>query len=140
GPRPVPRRCGPSLRVDPGLEGGVVRVTANTAGAGERVTATVLDGTREVATASATSGSPMSIRVPNAHKWSPADPFLYGLRVRLASGDSVDSYFGMRRIAVKADSSGARRLFLNGEEIFQLGLLDQGWWPDGLYTAPTDAA
>jgi hypothetical protein len=137
---PVPSRYVTSLRIDPDLDGGVVRVTATAAGAPERVTATVLDGAREVASGSGTIGSAISIRLGNAHKWSPADPFLYGLRVRLASGDTVDSYFGMRSIAVRADDSGARRLFLNGEPIFQLGLLDQGWWPDGLYTAPTDAA
>jgi hypothetical protein len=60
--------------------------------------------------------------------------------VELASGDRVESYVGMRKIAVAKDSAGINRLFLNGEPVFQLGLLDQGYWPDGLYTAPTDAA
>src|SRR5206468_12495814 len=68
------------------------------------------------------------------------DPHLYNLRVRLATGDTVDSYFGMRKIAVQPDASGVKRLFLNGRPLFEYGLLDQGWWPDGLYTAPTDAA
>src|SRR4029453_14045491 len=71
--------------------------------------------------------------------WSPDDPFLYNLRIRYGS-DEVQSYFGMRSIAVRADASGVRRPFPNGKPLFQLGLLDQGWWPDGLYTAPTDEA
>jgi len=77
--------------------------------------------------------------MPSAHRWSPEDPFLYNLRVRMGD-DDVRSYFGMRSIAVRADAAGVRRLFLNGQPRFQFGLLDQGWWPDGLYTAPTDEA
>jgi 3-keto-disaccharide hydrolase/glycosyl hydrolase family 2 len=136
----VPRYHVSGLRIDPDLEGGLVKVAVGTDGrdaAAGRVTVTVLDGTREVGTA---DGPTASIRIPTPHKWSPADPFLYRLRVRLASGDEVESYFGMRSIAVRADAAGVRRLFLNGEPLFQLGLLDQGWWPDGLYTAATDEA
>lgn len=76
--------------------------------------------------------------------WSPEDPFLYDLTVRLVGdGDPVDevtSYFGMRKIAVATDAGGVNRLFLNNEPVLMLGPLDQGWWPDGLYTAPTDEA
>jgi hypothetical protein len=127
------------LRIDPDLDGGVVNVSVGSEGrpATARVTISVLDGTRVVATA---DGPTAAIRIPNVHKWSPSDPFLYGLRVRLSTGDEVDSYFGMRSIAIRADAAGARRLYLNGEPLFQFGLLDQGWWPDGLYTAPTDEA
>jgi hypothetical protein len=127
------------LRIDPDLDNGSVHVAVDTneAPAGGRVRVSVLDGTREVAAA---DGAAVTIRVPSAHRWSPADPFLYNARVRLSTGDEVGSYFGMRSIAVRADASGARRLFLNGEPIFQFGPLDQGWWPDGLYTAPTDDA
>jgi hypothetical protein len=127
------------LRIDPDLDRGLVNVSVGTDGrqGTGRVTITVLDGAREVGSA---DGPTAAIRIPAVHKWSPADPFLYKLRVRLASGDDVEGYFGMRSIAVRADASGARRLFLNGEPLFQFGLLDQGWWPDGLYTAPTDEA
>ncbi len=135
----VPRWHVSGLRIDPDLDRGLVRVSVGTEGreTAGRVAVTVLDGTREVATV---DGPTVSVPIPTPHKWSPADPFLYRLRVRLASGDDVESYFGMRSIAVRADSSGVRRLFLNGEPLFQFGLLDQGWWPDGLYTAPTDEA
>jgi len=99
----------------------------------------VREGGREVATV---VGAPAlgPLPIPNPHKWSPADPFLYTVQVSLASGDEVESYFGMRSIAVRKDAAGVNRLFLNGEPLFQFGLLDQGWWPDGLYTAPTDEA
>src|SRR6185436_5708425 len=103
----------------------------------------VRESGREVARAGGNdigSLSPTTITLPAVHKWSPSDPFLYTLHVSLNSGDEVGSYFGMRSVAVRADAKGVRRLFLNGEPLFQLGLLDQGWWPDGLYTAPTDAA
>ena len=126
------------LRIDPDLDRGVVRVSVGTEGSGRgRVTVAVLDGTREVGRA---EGPTATIAIPRAHRWSPADPFLYNLRVSLDSGDVVESYFGMRSTVVKRDANGVPRLFLNGEPIFQFGLLDQGWWPDGLYTAPTDEA
>ncbi len=127
------------LRIDPDLDRGTISVSVGSGGrqGSGRVIVSVLDGSRVIATA---DGPTVSIPLPNARKWSPSDPFLYGLRVRLESGDEVDSYFGMRSIAVKADAAGARRLYLNGEALFQFGLLDQGWWPDGLYTAPTDEA
>jgi len=76
--------------------------------------------------------------------WSPGDPFLYDLDVRLGSIDEpldrVGSYFGARQIGTARDTDGHLRLTLNGDPLFHLGLLDQGWWPDGLYTAPTDEA
>lgn len=77
--------------------------------------------------------------------WSPDDPFLYDLEVILLDGDStvvdrVSSYVGMRSVSVGEAEDGHMRLFLNGEPLFQIGLLDQGWWPDGLYRAPTDEA
>ncbi|MFB8026696.1 AbfB domain-containing protein [Streptomyces sp. NPDC056465] len=85
-----------------------------------------------------------SVPVPDARRWSPDDPFLYDLKVQLrnASGatvDTVTSYFGMREIGTKK-VNGVLRPTLNGEFVFQVGTLDQGFWPDGLYTAPTDAA
>ncbi len=77
--------------------------------------------------------------------WSPDSPFLYDLVVTItdAEGNELDrltSYFGMREIEMRPDEHGVPRMFLNGEPVFQYGPLDQGWWPDGLYTAPTDEA
>ncbi len=76
--------------------------------------------------------------------WSPDDPFLYDLKVELLDGDrvvdTVESYFGMRKIEIGKGPDGKTRMLLNGEAVFQVGFLDQGWWPDGLYTAATDEA
>lgn len=83
------------------------------------------------------------IRIPHARHWSPGDPFLYDVELVLTSGgkqDVVKSYFGMRKVEVRKSSDGFDRIFLNHEPIFLHGPLDQGWWPDGLYTAPTDEA
>ncbi|MHA1918312.1 MAG: glycoside hydrolase family 2 protein [Promethearchaeota archaeon] len=87
----------------------------------------------------------ISVQIKNPELWSPSNPFLYDLKISLENEkgeiiDEVKSYFGMRKIAVKADSQGIPRIELNNKFIFQYGLLDQGWWPDGLYSAPNDEA
>ena len=118
----------------------VLRVRATGAATDERVRITARAGRETVAEAEGPVGQAFTLPLPMPHLWSPDDPFLYDLSVRLASGDSVSSYFGMRKIAVARDSVGVLRLFLNNRPLFQYGPLDQGWWPDGLYTAPTDEA
>ena len=84
------------------------------------------------------------LNLPGPHLWSPDDPFLYDLKVTLKDGnkilDSVSSYFGMRKIALRKDDQGFTRMALNDQCIFEIGTLDQGFWPDGIYTAPTDEA
>ena len=89
-------------------------------------------------------GNPVRIELQKPRAWSPSDPFLYNVVVRLYDKggviDQVQSYFAMRKIEVKKDKSGINRLFLNNKPLFQYGPLDQGWWPDGLYTAPSDKA
>lgn len=100
----------------------------------------------EVATVSETpSITPsMTVRLRDPKPWSPEHPFLYGLRVRLLDGDQamdeVRSYFGLRKVSLGKDAKGFTRILLNNEPLFQYGPLDQGFWPDGLYTAPTDEA
>lgn len=95
------------------------------------------------------ANAPMRLKAPNAELWTPDSPRLYDLNVELAVPgsdesrkvvDSVDSYFGMRSVELRKADDGFNRLFLNGEPVFNLGPLDQGWWPDGLYTAPSDEA
>ena len=137
---PVPAAYISSLELVPDAATGTVsvRVVPSTAGAGvARVSA--LEGSRVVAETSGTAGEPLVLRIPAAKLWSPESPFLYALRVRLGR-DEVRSYVGIRTLAVARDAAGVNRLFLNGKPLFQYGLLDQGWWPDGLYTAPTDEA
>ena len=89
-------------------------------------------------------GSPLVVRIQNPTLWTPETPHLYDLKVEIVRAgrviDSVDSYFGMREVSLGKCERGFTRLMLNGKFVFQHGLLDQGWWPDGLYTAPTDEA
>lgn len=81
----------------------------------------------------------MTIKIPNRISWSPENPFLYQMKITMGM-DHVESYFAMRKIAVVKDNEGIPRLQLNNENYFQNGVLDQGYWPDGLYTAPSDEA
>ena len=87
--------------------------------------------------------SPMEVRVSKPAPWSSSNPNLYRLQLAIVRDgvevDRAESYFAFRKIEVKKDEHG-QRLYLNGSPVFQVGPLDQGWWPDGLYTAPTDAA
>ena len=79
------------------------------------------------------------LNVPDAKLWSPESPFLYDLEITLGS-DKVSSYFGMRKISMAKDEKGHLRPMLNNKSVFMAGPLDQGYWPDGIYTAPTDEA
>lgn len=85
------------------------------------------------------SGNELRIPVPDMHPWSPEDPYLYPFTVR-AENDTVRSYFAMRKFSVGKDRRGIPFLFLNNRPYFQDGVLDQGYWSDGLYTAPSDEA
>ena len=127
------------LDTTPNVAAGGLDLIVQGTQAGASVTAQVLNGTTVVGTATGTVGSSFRIPVPNARLWSPDDPFLYNLRVTMAGGDAVGGYFGMRSVG-KAMLGGTLRPTLNGKFVFQLGTLDQGYWPDGIYTAPTDAA
>lgn len=143
---PVDRSHIASLKIVPDIDGNVVSVEAITDGTsgGEMITAKVKDGDKVISEGKAVAGQSVLLPVPSAKLWSPESPFLYNLEVSITrnntSIDKVDSYFGMRKISTKKDANGIHRLQLNNKDYFQFGLLDQGWWPDGLYTAPTDAA
>jgi beta-galactosidase/beta-glucuronidase len=90
------------------------------------------------------TGTSGTLAIPNPELWSPDKPTLYDLRVSLIRNkkviDEVGSYFAMRKISMAPDQAGVQRMLFNNEFLFQYGPLDQGWWPDGLYTAPTDEA
>ncbi|MFC7758532.1 hypothetical protein ACFQY4_11445 [Catellatospora bangladeshensis] len=126
----------------PDLPAGVLDLVVQTTGGASGVQAQVLSGGTVVSTVTGTPGAHLRIPIPSARLWTPDDPFLYDLRVTLTGtngGDAVGGYFGMRSIG-KAMVDGVLRPVLNGKFVFQLGTLDQGYWPDGIYTAPTDAA
>lgn len=115
--------------------------------AGDHVEVRLLAGDQLIASEQAPAADAHSVctlSVPDLHPWSPEDPFLYDVDVQLhRDGETLDqvrSYLGAREISVGHDADGHLRLLLNGAPRFHLGLLDQGWWPDGLYTAPTDEA
>ncbi len=105
---------------------------------------TVKDRGRTVAEAVGDAGKEIKLALKKPRLWSPDDPHLYSLTAVLKLGpktlDRVESYFGMRKISLGKDENGFTRVLLNNQPLFQIGPLDQGFWPDGLYTAPTDAA
>jgi len=140
----VPRRYIAQLSVTPDLDGNAVEVHARSSDPSLVVRVTVSDEGRSVASASGKSLRPVRIPMERVRTWSPDDPFLYDLTVELLDGDevidAVRSYVGMRSVAMEKDSSGVQRILLNGAPIMQIAPLDQGFWPDGLYTAPTDEA
>ena len=140
---PVPQQHIAGLRTTPDLTAGCCRILAEGVSKGV-VEARLLAGGKLVATARALAGTEVEIPVPDAHLWSPDDPFLYDLEVSLRVDgkvvDRVQSYCAMRQVGVTVGPDGIKRLALNGKPIFMYGPLDQGWWPDGLYTAPTDEA
>lgn len=134
------------LKSIPNVDGHNVSVFASTEGAllSDIVEVKVLDNGKVVGTGKAAAGQEVLVPVPEAKLWSPTSPFLYDMEVTLlrngTPADQVKSYFGMRKISTKRDANGIVRLQLNNQDCFQFGPLDQGWWPDGLYTAPTDEA
>ncbi|MBA3938888.1 MAG: glycoside hydrolase family 2, partial [Planctomycetes bacterium] len=135
-----------ALRIDGDVDAGALTVAAaSSARVALTVEVVVSDGGREVARASGASGTTLVLPIAQAKLWWPDAPFLYDLRVELkdAAGhvcDAVTSYAGLRKIAVGPGPDGRTRMLLNNTFVLQIGLLDQGFWPDGVYTAPSDAA
>lgn len=133
-----------SLHIEPDVEGKAITLTVNAMNAdGYLVQAEVLDGSASLISATGAISTAIHIPIAQPKLWSPDSPFLYDLRVSLVkdgkSTDEVTSYFGMRSIGLKM-IDGVLRPVLNGQFVFQMGVLDQGFWPDGIYTAPTDDA
>ncbi|MFF1326585.1 AbfB domain-containing protein, partial [Streptomyces chartreusis] len=132
------------LDMVPDLANSRLKVTVRGTGTnGHQARVTVSTGGTTIGTATGPVGTEFTVPVPNPHLWTPQDPFLYEVKADLLSGgttvDSVGSYTGMRSVGI-ARVDGLLRPVLNGKFVFQTGTLDQGYWPDGIYTAPTDAA
>ncbi|MBL1219026.1 MAG: glycoside hydrolase family 2 [Planctomycetes bacterium] len=161
----VPQTYIKSIRLTPDLDTQTLRIETTVAGLPGSASCSVdshvfdRDGANELAHSSVTfaqfDGAMNSsvvlnheVLIPEAHlrPWSPDDPYLYRLRLRLTHGDRehdsdvIESYCAMRKVSVEPDEEGVTRIHLNNEPLFMFGLLDQGYWPDGLYTAPTDEA
>lgn len=140
-----------SLRIVPDVDAGTIGVCLKFPKVEKYVVAglRIFDGEQEIKVDGRVAGVETNIvtreiLIPNAKLWSPNVPFLYRMEVSLLccgkSNDVVESYFGMRKISLAKDEQGRLRMCLNNQPYFQLGPLDQGFWPDGLYTAPTDEA
>jgi hypothetical protein len=148
----VPAASIERLEITPDLDQGVLDLTVqgrgNLSGCTLEVSATghnrVVGTLTGRGTMRSMVGEKLRLAIQEVHAWSPDDPFLYDLAVALKRGgeivDVVHSYFAMRKIAVQRDAAGHDRIALNGKPLFNIGVADQGYWPDGLYTAPTDAA
>lgn len=135
------------LRITPDIDNSLLSLKAlvKDATSKDLVEVKVFDGQQLVAQGKSINGECVQVAMPeNAKLWSPESPFLYTLKVSLKQNgklvDEVSSYAAMRKYSSKRDVNGIVRLELNNKPLFQFGPLDQGWWPDGLYTAPTDEA
>jgi hypothetical protein len=143
---PLPSSHISDVLIAPDPENSSVGVTVHAVGAiaGDIVRVTVSSREKTVGFGSGNPGGILPIALPQAHLWSPSDPFLYDLHVSFERGgrtlDEAGSYFGMRSIRLGKDEKGITRILLNGTFLMQVGPLDQGFWPDGLYTPPSDEA
>ncbi len=142
----VPKTHIASTRQTPDIDGQMLSVTAQVQNgqSGDQLRITAWDGKNKVAEKEVAAGTAAQLPIANPKLWSPDAPFLYDLSVAVVRKgkvvDQVKSYFAMRKISMKPDNHGIQRMLLNNQCVFQYGPLDQGWWPDGLYTAPTDEA
>jgi beta-galactosidase/beta-glucuronidase len=151
---PVQKTFIERIHVEPNIDTGEVKITGRIIGKKTFIAIVqILDGDKVIVnneSGKLDADTGITVKIPNAKLWSPESPFLYGLRVTLSpqtkgdedgqDRDAVESYFGMRKIALGKDEKGILRPMLNNQFVFQVGPLDQGYWPDGIYTAPTDEA
>lgn len=143
---PVPVSGITDVKMAPDLDAGALRLHVFDLSDSDnlKVEATAFAGGVVAGQVSGPANTELLLPINQPRLWSPDDPFLYDLRIVLKDRDqvvdTVTSYFGMRSIGLHKDENGVTRIALNGKFIFELGALDQGFWPDGIYTAPTDAA
>ncbi|MCH7228824.1 glycoside hydrolase family 2 protein [Haloferula sp. A504] len=142
----TPRTFISNLAIDTKVSPAEVRIEAAVTGNGfNRIKVELEADGRTLAAESAAGSRTVTLPVPDAKLWSPRSPHLYDLAVTLLDRDGkevdrVKSYCGIREVGKQRDPDGHLRFTLNGKAIFHLGPLDQGWWPDGLWTPPSDAA
>lgn len=129
----------------PSIAGGYVDATVNVDGpVGTECVVEIREGDKLLTRDRTAGGAPVRIQLPAARRWTPDQPFLYDVTIKVRQGsaqyDLVKTYFAFREITLAKNEHGVNRLMLNGSPLFQYGPLDQGFWPDGLYTPPTDEA
>jgi hypothetical protein len=136
----------PNSEITPNWDRGSFEIETTTAGntAGLVLSLLAMDNGKEVGRLSGAVGEKQVLTIQNPKSWTPDSPQLYDFVIELKKGnkvvDAVKSYSALRKISAKPDANGMLRMELNDKPLFQYGPLDQGWWPDGLYTAPTDEA
>ncbi|MGN6601952.1 MAG: glycoside hydrolase family 2 protein [Ginsengibacter sp.] len=140
----VPQKYITDYKILPDIDHSLLKVIVKTNdGIDGLASIRVMDGKKPVATRLGKVNDEILINIPHEKLWSPEHPFLYDLLITLKKGkqdiDSVSGYFGMRKISIE-NENGYKKMFLNNKFLFEIGPLDQGFWPDGIYTAPTDLA
>ena len=140
---PVPDTYISRLKLIPDLDRSTLQVEVSLGGdlsAPVAIQAEASDAGQPLASAQSAPGEhTLTLTIPDPKPWSPASPHLYDLSISIP-GDRVESYFALRKFSLGPDSQGRTRLCLNNQPFFQYGPLDQGYWPDGLYTPPSDTA
>lgn len=134
----VPENYIESIKLTPDIDSDILKVEVFTKGEKSEISAAAYDNGEKIAFAEA-SGDTLVLKLSDYEKWTPETPKLYDLVIKCGK-DEVKSYFGMRKFSIGKDSDGFTRLMLNNEPYFHNGLLDQGYWSDGMYTAPSDEA
>jgi beta-galactosidase/beta-glucuronidase len=141
---PVPRTYIDNIRIIPDVDTAKVTIVTDVKGVAESLSYHADARASGFSASAASTDNKLVLDIIDQQLWSPDSPFLYDLKVQIKKGDTVidevGSYFGMRKISLAKDDRGILRIMLNNQFLFQYGLLDQGWWPDGLYTAPRDEA
>ncbi|UYQ95331.1 beta-galactosidase [Chitinophaga horti] len=142
----VPQTYLSASKQTPNIDAQTLTVSSFVTGAkaGDKVRVSAFNGNEKVAEQEVDANGTAVLKIANPKLWSPSTPFLYDLKFALVRNgkvaDEAQSYFAMRKSSLGKDDKGIQRMLLNNQFVFQYGPLDQGWWPDGLYTAPTDAA
>ncbi len=135
-----------AIKAIPCIDSGSLNVTVSTAACkpADIIEVKLMDKGQVIATAKGLQGKELRLGVKNPTLWDTKNPYLYDMKVSVISSgktvDEVKSYTAFRKISMKRDANGLMRMQLNNKDLFHYGPLDQGWWPDGLYTAPTDEA
>lgn len=140
---PIPKISIRSLKITPDIDTSSLQIKVEEYNKIDNLKIEINSNAAKIEYSAKLTADPVVLKISNPHLWTPDDPFLYDLAVSISNDqtvDSVNSYFAMRKFSIGKDELGITRLQLNNAPIFHLGPLDQGYWPDGIYTAPTDDA
>lgn len=135
------------VKITTDIDKGIVKITPfghEALRSSYKVKASIYKNKSKIAEGSVSTNKLIELKIREPKLWSPDNPNIYDLKLTLTNPkgkiiDQVDSYFGMRKISL-GNHKGVKYLFLNNKPLFHYGTLDQGWWPDGLLTPPSDAA